>query len=60
MSNFYDVIKEASQLRQEKEVHYKKVRKERWKELKALAEESDLMLDGRRTRFMKNKPKLTA
>jgi len=50
MSNFMHVIKEASQHRLAKEVNYKKIRQERWQELKALAEESDLLLDGRRTR----------
>lgn len=48
MSHFINIIKEAGKKRQEKEVHYKVVRDVRLKELKALAEESDLMLDGRR------------
>lgn len=48
MSDFLEVIQEAAKKRQEKEVRYKALRHERWKELKALAEESDLLLDGRR------------
>lgn len=47
-NNFIDVIKEALEKRQEKEVHYRQVRDERWQELKVLAEESDRLLDGRR------------
>jgi len=50
MSNFIDVIKQASVKRQEKEVNYRQVRDERWQELKELAEESDRLLDGRRRR----------
>lgn len=48
MSNFLDVIKEASKGRESKEYHYRQVRQERWTEMKALAEECDRMLDGRR------------
>ncbi|MGV3524118.1 MAG: hypothetical protein ACO1RX_07835 [Candidatus Sericytochromatia bacterium] len=47
-SSYFDVIKEALQRRQEKEVHYTQVRQERWQELKTLADECDLLLDGRR------------
>ena len=50
MSNFIDVIKQASVKRQEKEVNYRQVRDERWQELKELAEESDRLLDGRSRR----------
>lgn len=50
MTQFADIIKEASKGRLAKEMHYRKVREERWQELKVLAEESDLMLDGRRRR----------
>lgn len=47
-STFMDVILEASKRRYEQEVHYDKVRENRWQELKELAHESDLLLDGRR------------
>lgn len=47
-SSFMDVILEASKKRYEQEVHYDKVREARWQELKELAHESDLLLDGRR------------
>lgn len=50
MTHFAEIIKEASKGRLAKEMHYRKVREERWQELKVLAEESDLMLDGRRRR----------
>lgn len=48
MSNFLDVIKEASKGRESREYHYHQVREERWTEMKTLAEECDRMLDGRR------------
>ena len=48
MSNFLDVIKEASKGRESKEYHYHQVRQERWAEMKSLAEECDRILDGRR------------
>ncbi len=47
-SSFMDVILEASKKRYEQEAHYSKVREARWEELKELAHESDLLLDGRR------------
>lgn len=50
MTQYAEIIKEASKGRLAKEIHYRKVREERWQELKALADESDLMLDGRRRR----------
>ena len=47
-SSFMDVILEASKRRYEQEAHYSNVREARWQELKELAHESDLLLDGRR------------
>jgi hypothetical protein len=47
-SSFMDVILEASKRRYEQEAHYSQVREARWQELKELANESYLLLDGRR------------
>lgn len=54
---FMDVILEASKRRYEHEVHYNQVRAERWQQLKELADESDLLLDGRRKESKLNKQK---
>ena len=48
MTNFMDVILEASKRRYEHEAHYQHVRAVRWHELKELADECDILLDGRR------------
>lgn len=54
-SYFMDVILEASKKRYEQEAHYTQVRENRWQELKDLAHESDLLLDGRRKQSKLNK-----
>ena len=57
-SRFLNVILEAGKQRQEKEVHYTKVRDARRKELHEQASEVDRLMDGRRNRGKKNQLKV--
>ena len=53
MSGFDNVVRRMQEDMQAKEQRYREVRDQRAKELQALADECDVMLDGRRNRKRK-------